>query len=181
MSEKKIENRKGERNLPGPLTWPISSWRPSPPPLPSVVSLLGQKDEGVCPTLAGTRARHLPPAGHLLLPRTPSMPRTKPRSCPAPLSLSLALLFSPCSLSLTREPPPPPTGITVATASPTPSRHAPQIRRDPLYLLVEPRKTEHPVEPSPSPNSTPAAVDPRRRFGSYRASPTSPSRSLVPR
>ena len=36
-----------------------------------------------------------PPAGHLLLPRTPSMPRTKPRSCPAPLSLSLALLFPP--------------------------------------------------------------------------------------
>ena len=57
-----------------------------------------------CARRSPARARATcPPAGHLLLPRTPSMPRTKPRSCPAPLSLSLALLFSPCSLFLSPE------------------------------------------------------------------------------
>ena len=99
---------------------------------------------------------------------------------PAPLSLSLALLLSSCSLSLSPEALPPPQLVTDALpAVPSPLRRAPELRRDPLYLLVEPRKTEHPVEPMPSPNSPPAAVDPRWRFGSYRASPTSPSRSLV--
>ena len=85
------------------------------------------------------------------------------------------------SLPLTREPPPPPTGITVATGLPSPPRHTRKLRSSALKLPVKPCPSGHPVEPSPSPNSTPAAVDPRWRFGSYRASPTSPSRSLVPR
>ena len=164
-----------------PLRSPAAAGRPSqevaqPTWPPLLCRLPPRQGNGVCPTLAGTRARHLPPllaTSCFLL--SPSMPRTKPRSCPAPLSLSLALLLSPCSLPLTREPPPPPTGIAVATGLPSPSRHTRKLRSSALKLPVKPCPSGHPVEPSPSPNSTPAAVDPRRRFGSYRASPTSRS------
>ena len=144
---------------------------PAPPAGPAhhhslpVVFLPGQEDEGVCPTLAGTRARHLPPAGHLLLPPdsldAPDEATQLPRTA---LTLPRPPLLPLLSLPLTREPPPPPTGITVATASPSPPRRPQELRLVGSYLLAEPRKPECPVEPSPSPNSTPAAVDPRREL-----------------
>ena len=153
-----------------------------PTATPPLCRLPPRQGNGVCPTLAGTRARHLPPCWP---------PPASPDSIDAPdeatqlprtaLTLPRPPLLPLLSLPLTREPPPPPTGITVATASPSPPRRPQELRLVASYLLAEPRKPECPVEPSPSPNLTPASVDPRRRFGSYRASPTSPSRSLVPR
>ena len=163
-----------------PLRSPAAAGRPSQeaaqpawPPSP-VAFLLCQEDGRVPDARRHARAPPPPPAGHLLLPRTPSMPRTKPRSCPAPLSLSLALLLSPCSLSLSPEALPPPQLVTAALpAVPSPLRRAPELRRDPLYLLVEPRKPECPEEPpSPSSSSSGSAVR-RRRFAVTR-SPSTP-------
>ena len=188
MSEKLENKNKGRRGLPGPPL-PCAAQQqqagparrpPSPPGPPSSVVFLPDRGTA-CARRSPARARATsPPAGHLLLPSlaldAPDVATQLPRTAlPLPRPPLLPLL----SLPLTREPPPPPTGITVATGLPSPPRHAQELRSSALKLPVKPCPSGHPVEPSPSPNSTPAAVDPRRRFGSYRASPTSPSRSLV--
>ena len=182
MQKIRKENRKGERDLPGPLTWPISSWRPAH--LPAAFCRPPPRTEGRGRVPDARRHVRAPPPPCWPPPASPGLPRCPGRSHAAAPHRS----HSPCppllpllSLPLTREPPPPPTGITVATGLPSPPRHTRKLRSSALKLPVKPCPSGHPVEPSPSPNSTPAAVDPRRRFGSYRASPTSPSRSLVPR
>ena len=162
MSEKLENKNKRRRGLPGPplpcaaqqqQAGPARRW-PSPPGPPS--SVVFPPDRGTaCARRSPARARATsPPAGHLLLPPdsldAPDEATQLPRTA---LTLPRPPLLPLLSLPLTREPPPPPTGITVATASPTPSRHAPQIRRDPLYLLVKPRTSGR--APSPTPLSSP--------------------------
>ena len=163
----------------GPASWPAQpAGGPARlPPLSSSSSTEG----GECARRARAPPRHATSSPACLpLPSSSGCPGTTPRLPPYSLTLPRFFLSSPSlSLSRVRTHPSPPFAIAAATGLPSPPRHAPQLRRDPLYLLVEPRKTEHPVEPSPSPSSPPAAVGTRRRFGSYRASPTSPSRSLV--
>ena len=166
-----------------PVAGPAGQLLPlaQPTATPPLCRLPPRQGNGVCPTLAGTRARHLPPCWPP--PASFSRPRCPGRShAAAPhRSHSPSPSSSPPALSLTREPPPPPFAIAITTDLPSPPRHTRKLRSSALKLPVKPCPSGHPVEPSPSPNSTPAAVDPRRRFGSYRASPTSPSRSLVPR
>ena len=108
--------------------------------------------------MPGARARHraTPPArlpACLPLPSSSGWPGTTPR--PPLLSLTLPRFFlsSPSlSLSRVRTHPSPPFAIAAATGLPSPPRHAPQLRRDPLFL---------PTKPSPSGSS---ASPPRHRL-----------------
>ena len=71
MSEKLENKNKRRRGLPGPPL-PCAAQqqqagparrRPSPPGPPPLSPSSSARRTGVCPTLAGTRARHLPPGG----------------------------------------------------------------------------------------------------------------------
>ena len=75
----------------------------------------------------------------------------------------------------------PPSTVAVATASPSPLRHAQKLRPDFLVSSVKPQDAGRPMEPSPSPSSPPAAVDPHRRPAVSSASPSPLRRPLQPR
>ena len=128
---------------PAPPPWPAQPTRAFP-----VVFLLGQKDEGVCPTLAGTRARHLPPCWPP--PASPGLPRCPGRShaaaphrshSPSPSSSPPALSPSHpkhCrrrSSSPTRSPPSPRPSVESPSSAATPSPSSPskQPGRAPLH------------------------------------------------
>ena len=69
----------------------------------------------------------------------------------------------------------------LATALPSLPRLAQRLRLDPLFLSTEPRGPGRAAMPPPSSFLSPAAVDPRRRFESYRTSPSPLTIPAAPR
>ena len=156
--------------------------RPSPsgPPLSSS-SLPGGRARA-------RRARPRAPAtsslpGCLLLPLDVSRaPRTRPR--PSLTLPCLSLRPYPPLLSLppaTERSPSPPTSARAAAAIPKPLRHALELRRSSLVLLVVSRDQKSPGTPPPTFSPSPAAEDLLRRFGHSGAPPSPLTLPTAPR
>ena len=150
-----------------PNRQPSSSWR-------------RQKDRGTR-RRARPRVRPRLPATSCFSPSSPGTPGRRHAPPRTSLALSREHSLFPLALSLShgRALPSPPATFAVATATPSPLRHAQELRLLALKPSAEPRKPERPVEPSPSPSSPPAARDRQQHSGHTSASPssrTTPSR-----
>ena len=164
-----------------PATVQPSRSRPSPPLQPSVVFLPSPRS---CCVLARARPRgHLLLADELLAAWTTSAGRPDPPDPPhSPVHLfPLSLLRLPRPLSRSRAQPPTPFAVAAATALPSLPRLAQRLRLDPLFLPIDPRASGSPASPPTSPFPSSATGDRRRRFESYRTSPSPLTIPAAPR
>jgi len=171
--QKQIKEGRPLGHLPGP-TWPNSSWRPSPPPLPPPCRLppragRQRRDTAHAPELAtpppcsSASPGHRDAARHLLgaapTPWTPSL-------SPSPLFLSSA-----SSLSLARAQPQPRHRNAAATVSPSTPRCACELRLDPLFLPTDPRPSGSPASPPTLPFPSSATGGRRRSIHRRQVAP----------
>ena len=169
MSKNRKQNKKGKAYLCSPEAWPGPVAQPAHWPSASRRCPRASRT-GVWPTRAHRRAAT--PLACLPSP-LPARRAGRRRGCrPDPVGLlTFPLAFSLALSHRARTLPSPPLAIAAATVSPSSLRHAQELRLLALKLSAEPRKPERPVEPSPSPSSPPATVDPHRRSVDSRASP----------
>ena len=183
MSEIRKRKINKRRSLPGPFTWRLWPSQLAGPAHLLLCRLRPRQREGSVP---GARARHraTPPARMPACPsppRRPGMPGRR-HAPPYPLTLPRFFLSSPSlSLSRVRTHPSPPFAIAAATGLPSPPRHAPQLRHDPLFLPTAPQLPGSPASPprrrSPLRAPTIVAV----KFAASSASPSPLRRPLQPR